>query len=320
MVMKRMDLHCDALSKMLIYPNTRFEDDARLDVTYQRLKSADMAVQAFAIYIPEEWNGRPFDAVLRSVDLFRRHVAAHPGMRFIQTKEDLEQVLQPAETKIGALLTLEGADGLEANFTYLRIAWDLGVRTLGLTWNFANWAADGAREARGGGFTHAGKKLIEECDSLGLTLDVSHLSEKAFWELTELGKRPFIASHSNMRAICDHPRNLTDEQVKAIIALDGRIGITFVPYFLRSDGKEAGIDDVLTHIERVCELGGVSKTGFGSDFDGISEWVKHLEHPGKLHLLENELHKRYSPEQVEGFMGKNFTSFYIKWLPEANNG
>jgi membrane dipeptidase len=241
----------------------------------------------------------------------------HPGMFPIRTKQDLQQALRPEENRIGALLTLEGADGLEADFSYLRIAWNLGVRTLGITWNDANWAADGVRESRGGGFSAAGRRLIEECDSIGLTLDVSHLSERGFWELTELSEKPFVASHSNMRALCGHPRNLSDEQAKSIIGRGGRIGITFVPYFLRGDGKEAGIGDVLRHVERACELGGAAAVGFGSDFDGITQWVKDLEHPGKLYLLENELHKRYTAEQVEGFMGGNISAFYLKHLPEG---
>lgn len=319
MAIKRMDLHCDALYKMFMSPDIQFADDARLDVTYERLRTAGMAVQVFAIYISEEWKGKPYDAVLGSIDLFRSRILSHPGIIPIRTKQDMERALSPEEKRIGAMLSLEGAEGLEANFNYLRIAWDLGLRTLGITWNNANWAADGAREKRGGGFTNAGRRLVSECEALGLTLDVSHLSERAFWELTELTGMPFIASHSNMRTLCDHPRNLTDEQVKAIIARDGRIGITFVPYFLRGDGQEAGLYDVIRHIERACELGGVYKAGFGSDFDGISQWVKHLEHPGKLYLLENELHKRYAADQVEGFLGKNFTSFYLKQLPDANN-
>ncbi|WP_233532336.1 dipeptidase [Paenibacillus alkalitolerans] len=317
MTMKRMDMHCDVLSKMLTASDIRFANDSRLDVTYDRLKAAGMNVQAFAVFIPESWRRKPFDAVLYSIDTFHRRILSHPGMFPVRTKQDLQQALRPEESRIGALLTLEGAEGLEADLTYLRIVWDLGVRTLGITWNDANWAADGAREPRGGGFTAAGRLLIEECDSIGMTLDVSHLSERGFWELTELTEKPFVASHSNMRALCDHPRNLSDRQAKAIIERDGRIGITFVPYFLRGDGIQAGIDDVLRHVERLCELGGAAAVCFGSDFDGIAQWVKGLEHPGKLYILENELHKRYTAVQVEGFMGGNILAFYLKHLPDA---
>lgn len=313
----KWDMHCDVLSKLLMDDRISFHDSSVLDVTYDRLQAGGIGLQAFAIYIPEAWKGKPYDAVLRSIDLFRRKVLSHPGMTMIQTKEDLAKIGQPGNEKIGALLTLEGADGLEGDLMYLRIAYDLGVRTVGVTWNPANWAADGIGEARSGGFTAKGWKFVEECERIGLTLDVSHLSERGFWELAERGKRPFIASHSNMKSLCNHQRNITDEQVRAILNTDGRIGITFVPFFLRDDGKQATIDDVLRHVERVCELGGEKHVGFGSDFDGISEWVYGLEHPGLYRNIENELLKRYSTMQVNGFMGTNWKQFYKNALPYA---
>lgn len=102
------------------------------------------------------------------------------------------------------------------------------MRFLGITWNYANWAADGVLEQRNGGFTEKGRMLIEWCNDSGMLLDVSHLSQAGFWELADLSTRPFIASHSNAAAICGHVRNLNDEQIKALIAMDGRMGLTFI--------------------------------------------------------------------------------------------
>jgi membrane dipeptidase len=310
-LIKRWDLHCDVLSKLISDPSIRFEDDNRLDVTARRLHSGNIQLQGFAIFIPESWKGRPFDAVLASIDCFQREIASREDVLWIRSKEDLEQLLQPDEHRIGAMLTLEGADGLEGNFLYLRIAHQLGVRALGITWNRANWAADGVGEARGGGFSRAGRELIAACNSLRLPLDVSHLSVKGFWELMELSEQPPFASHANAQAVCCHRRNLSDEQIKALIAKDGRIGMTFVPYFLRDDGKRATIDDVLRHLEHICELGGVDHVGFGSDFDGIEEWVLGLESPEGYDTLENELHKRYAASQVEGFLRRNWLSYFM---------
>jgi len=314
--MKRWDMHCDALSKMILAPDIRFEDDPRLDVTMKRLRSAQIELQGFAIYISDAWKGKPFDAVLASVDAFRRRIAARPDVLPIRTKADVRRLTEPGETRTGALLTLEGADGLEGSLMYARIAYDLGVRALGLTWNHANWAADGVREPRGGGFTAAGKRLVAECDRLGVVLDVSHLSVKGFWELLELSGRPPIASHSNALALCDHPRNLSDDQIRALLGAGGVIGLTFVPYFLRGDGRPAAIDDVLRHLDHVCALGGEAQVGFGSDFDGIDEWVSGLEQPEGYDRLEEALHKYYSSQQVEGFLRKNWLSYYYRWLPD----
>lgn len=307
----RWDLHCDVLSKLITDSSLRFEDDDRLDVNAKRLHSGQIQLQGFAIFIPDSWKGRPFDAVLASIDAFQRDIASREDVLVIQSKADLQQLLQPNERRIGALLTLEGAEGLEGNFMYLQIAHKLGVRALGITWNHANWAADGVGEPRGGGFSEAGKKLIAACNSLRMALDVSHLSVKGFWELMELSEQPPFASHANAQAICRHRRNLSDEQIRALISRDGRIGITFVPYFLRDDGRQASVDDVLRHLEHICELGGVRHVGFGSDFDGIDEWTLGLETPQGYDLLENELLKRYTPDQVDGFMRRNWLSYFV---------
>ena len=313
---KIWDLHCDVLSKMIMNDRIGFENDPALDVTAERLRRGGVQLQTFAIYIPGGWRGRPFDAVLASVDCFYRLIASRRDMLPVCTKGDLEKLMNRGESRIGAMLSLEGAEGLEADPVYLRTAWRLGVRTLGLTWNHANWAADGVLEPRGGGLTARGRKLVEECHRLGMALDVSHLSERGFWELLELSADAPIASHSNAKTLCAHPRNLSDEQIRALIACGGRIGITFVPYFLRADG-EASIDDVLRHLEHICSLGGSKHVGFGSDFDGIDRHVRGLAHPGQYAQLAEELCKRYSADEAEGFLRKNWLSYYEGRLPQG---
>lgn len=308
--MKTWDLHCDALSKMILSPDIGFEDDRRLDVTAKRLKAGGVQLQAFAIYVPQAWTGKPFEAVLASIDAFEQRIASRGDVLPVRTKRDLEALMRPGETRIGAMLTLEGADGLEGNLAYLRIAYSLGVRTLGVTWNVANWAADGIREPRGGGLTLAGRRLVAECDRIGMALDVSHLSVKGFWDIFETSPYAPIASHSNAKAVCGHPRNLSNDQIRALIAANGRIGITFVPYFLRGDGRDATIDDVLRHLDHICSLGGADHVGFGSDFDGIETWVNGLEHPGGYERLAERLEKNYTSEQVEGFLRRNWLSYY----------
>lgn len=309
-----VDFHCDVLSKLLVDPKLTFMNSQsdKLDVTYERLKQAGTAVQIFAIYIPESING-PIEPILESIDRFYQHVLTCPDMKFIQTKADLSECVSLG--KMGAMLSLEGVDGLQGNLSLLRVLYQLGVRAAGLTWNHANWAADGVMEPRGGGLTAKGKDLIRECDRLGILIDVSHLSERAFWETADLAARTIIASHSNARAIFDHPRNLTDEQLKAIIALQGMVGITFVPWFL-ANGENVTIHDVLRHIEHVCELGGENHIMFGSDFDGIDHHVSELTHPGQVYALHEALLRHYSAEQTERFLSGNALSFLAHHLPD----
>lgn len=306
------DFHCDVLSKMQAAPDMIFDNDPRLDVTKQRLLSGGVELQVFAIYLSTN-RGRPsFENVLGQIELYRQKIINTEGLQWLRWKEEV------GKHTVGAppwgMLSLEGVDGLEGNLFYAQLCFELGVRFLGVTWNYANWAADGVLEKRNGGFTEKGRRLIEWCNSSGMLLDVSHLSQAGFWELTELSSRPFIASHSNAAAICSHPRNLQDEQIKALIAMDGRIGLTFYPWFVCDNGK-ARMEDLLKHIDHVCSLGGEKQLMFGSDFDGIDHWVENMEHPGKYPELV-ELLLRYYPESaVKGWMYDNAISYLGTYLP-----
>jgi membrane dipeptidase len=304
--MKIIDAHCDLLSKMLVDPLINFnENHANVSVSLPRLQKVNMALQFFAIYISEKDEGIGFELILESIDLFYRNVASNPAIQFIRDRDDLEQALQ--NNKMGALLTLEGVEGLKGSLRNLRIAYYLGVRCIGITWNYANWAADGVLEPRNGGLTTKGKKFVRECNKLGILIDVSHLAEAGFWQIMEMSDKPVLASHSNALEICAHPRNLSNEQIKDIIVKQGMIGLTFVPSFIKS--KTPQISDLLLHIDHVCSLGGENQIGFGSDFDGIETFVPHLEHVGHYENLLNELSKKYTTNLVEKFVFGNWLQF-----------
>lgn len=312
--MRKVDFHCDAVWKMLEDPTISFEHDERsqLDVNLPRLKRADAILQNFAVYVPERME-KTMTPILQSIDLFYRKVLASSEILFIRSATDLA-ALQQSQGRIGALLSLEGADGLQGDLAMVRILFRLGVRLASLTWNAANWGADGVLEPRGGGLTKKGRAFVEECNRLGILLDVSHLSDRSFWDMIQLSAAPVIASHSNNRTVCPHPRNLTDEQMTAIIEADGLIGVTFVPQFV-SSRVPARIADVLRHVERICELGGESRLMFGSDFDGIDNHIEQLSHPGELQGLQDALLAAYSEEQVMGFFERNAMAFLAKHLP-----
>ncbi len=312
--MRVADLHADVLCKMLEFPGSRWgaADQAwPFDVTPDRLRQSGVELQVFPIYLPDTIPCNP-ESVFRAAELFWSEVLTVSGMKLIRRTGDIEITLR--EGRIGAILSLEGADGLQGNIWALHLLYRLGLRLLGPTWNHANWACDGALEPRGAGFTKAGRQLVTECESLGILLDVSHLSDRGFWDLAELARRPFFASHSNARSIKDNPRNLTDPQIQAIISSQGIIGLTFVPWFVIAP-EPATIDDFLRHVEHVCALGGADHIAFGSDFDGISRHVQGLEHPGKYPDLAEALLKRYPEDVVKGFMGGNAIRFLIKNLP-----
>ncbi|OKP99447.1 dipeptidase [Paenibacillus sp. P46E] len=314
--LKVTDFHCDVLSKLQASPDIDFMKDSRLDVTLERLLAGGVELQIFAIFLSAQREKASFERILGQIESFRAHVATPGGLQWLCWKEETPEM---ADGPTGwGMLSLEGVDGLEGNLFYAQLCFELGVRFMGLTWNYANWAADGVLEPRNGGFTEQGRRLIEWCNKSGMLLDVSHLAPAGFWELTERSAHPFIASHSNAAAVCGHPRNLSDEQIQALVAMDGRIGLTFVPWFVRNGGG-AKAEDVLRHIEHVCSLGGSRQIMFGSDFDGIDAWVEGLEHPGKYAEFAELLLAHYPEEDVRGWLHGNALTFLATNLPSKSS-
>ncbi|QCT03135.1 Membrane dipeptidase [Paenibacillus algicola] len=312
---KVVDFHCDALSKLWEKPGLAFLDAKELDVSFKTMEQGDVALQVFAVFLAERFGRPSFERVLAQLDIFRNKLAAGP-LEWLKWKEQIAEI-RSGRQRFG-MLSLEGLDGLEGNLFYVQLCYELGVRFMGLTWNHANWAADGVMEPRGGGLTRKGQEFVELCQQLGILLDVSHLSPAGFWELAEMSRRPLIASHSNCMSVCSHPRNLSNEQIQALIAMDGLIGLTFVPWFIRNEAKVVTPEDLLPHIEHVCSLGGAKHLMFGSDFDGIDEWVNGLENASRYPEFINVLLRHYPEELVNDFISGNALTFLEKHLPSQN--
>ncbi|GAA0316313.1 dipeptidase [Bacillus carboniphilus] len=300
-----IDLHCDALMKLNDSKGEiKFSNSPELDTNKSRLQKGGVKVQAFAIFIePSIKSDQKFQAALDQIYYFYNDVLANnPEMKHIKTWADFDNL---QEDEIGAFLTLEGVDAIGNDLQKLSILYQLGVMSVGLTWNNANFAADGAGEPRGAGLTSFGFELVRMNNQHKVLTDVSHLCENAFWDVMDAADYP-IASHSNSRTLCDHVRNLTDEQAKAMFAKNGLIHVLYCPPFVKEGGKDVTISDLIKHIDHFCSLGGVNQIGFGSDFDGIMTYIKDLEDSSQYPNLINELLKYYSEDQVKGFAYKNF--------------
>jgi membrane dipeptidase len=303
MKMKIFDAHCDVLFQLWSAKGKKdFQNDLQLHITFEQLKKRKGSIQCFAIYVPETVAyEKRFEVALQMIDIFHNEILSLPGMKFIQTKNDINMLKQD---EIGALLTLEGCEAIGKEAMKLRLFYRLGVRSFGLTWNYANLLADGALEARGAGLTTFGRQVVQELNTLRVWTDVSHLNERSFWDVIEIAQNP-IASHSNCHHLCQHPRNLNDEQIRALINRNSMIGVTFVPQFLTNE-RRANVTDILRHVEYICSLGGEKNIGFGSDFDGILETVVGVETYKDYENIINQLCKKYSESMVEHFLYKNF--------------
>lgn len=186
-------------------------------------------------------------------------------MVIVRTTADLEAA--KAVGKLAVILAIENSEVLEGSLYALRALRQIGVRSLGLTHHPRARAADGCEEGKyGGGLTRFGRQLVRLMNELGVVVDVSHISERGFWEVLEVVERPILASHSNCRALCDHPRNLTDEQLQALAENGGVVGITFVPSFV--DSAAPSLERLLDHLDHTIQVAGIDHVGLGSDFDG----------------------------------------------------
>ncbi|MFC0232984.1 dipeptidase [Vagococcus entomophilus] len=309
--MKIVDLHCDALMKFqLSKGRLNFENSPRLDVNYQNIKKGNIWIQAFAIFIdPEIPLEKKFEAALEQIKFYHSHILArnkrlHPITAW-------EQIKELKEGEIGTFLTLEGVDAIGDDLSKLEKLLDLGVLSVGLTWNNANYAADGVGEPRGAGLTEFGYQIVQLLNERHCFTDVSHLSVNGFWDVMEVAKYP-IASHSNAKAIWNHRRNLDDEQIKKMIEKEGLIHVVFCPRFTHENTKTASIQDLLPHIDHLLALGAENIIGFGSDFDGVMDHFSDLKTSADYPKLIETLEEIYAKEIVQKIAYQNFLNHLPK--------
>ena len=222
----------------------------------------------------------------------------------ILNRADLEELF--GNSKIGFLPLMEGADPIE-ELSDLEFYYSKGLRVLGPAWNNKNRFASGPETDSA--LSGEGKQLIGEMNRLGITLDLSHLNEKCFWQAIELTDMVPIATHSNARALTDHPRNLYDEQLVAISEKGGVTGIVFYNSFLKTGDKTPTLEDIFKHTDHIINLCGEDHVGIGTDLDGgkIEEFPEEIRQISKLPLVADYfLEKGYSSERVKKIMGGNF--------------
>ena len=209
--------------------------------------------------------------------LFELEAESRGQVRVVRAAGEIESCLR--DGVLAAVLHFEGAENLGPDPGALEDLYEAGLRSLGLVWSRANAYGHGvpfrfpASPDTGPGLTETGRELVRECIRLGVLLDLSHLSERGFWDVAEMAEAPLVATHSNAYALCPTTRNLTDRQLDAIRDSDGMVGVNFAVGFLREDGRDeedTPIETVVRHVDYLVERLGVERVGFGSDFDGAN--------------------------------------------------
>ena len=257
------DGHCDTPVELWLQNQPLRENT--LAVSLERAQALGGWAQFFAFCTT--W----VEATLPRPEIFARALGNfHAQLRENADKITLCRTAAEAETamqsgKCAAFLAIEGAEAVREDEGLLDLAYEKGVRMISLVWNVPNGLAApcGSDE----GLTEKGKRFFKRAQQLGMLVDVSHVSEKGFWDMAELAEKPIIASHSDSFSVCPHPRNLTDEQFKAIRELGGTAGLNlFVPFLTQE--PRASFDDLRRHLDHFLELGGEGHIALGADLDG----------------------------------------------------
>ncbi len=315
--MKYMDMHCDTLMVLAgpDAPGDLYENQFSVDI--RRMKNGSCAAQFFAVFmLPEKsprWEklghiGDEAYIQLLYQTLFNNIEKYGDSIGFAKNLEDLKK--NEAAGKVSAFLTLEDGRAVNGQMENLERYYQMGFRLISLTWNYANcFGAPNSADpiVMNTGLTDFGKEAVVRMNELGMVVDVSHLSDGGFWDVCKLSQKPFVASHSNCRAISPHRRNLTDEMIRALGEKGGVAGINFGPDFLNPDpsNRESTVKQMSQHIQRMRNLGGIDCVGLGSDFDGIRGNLQ-VSGSDKMGLVFDQLHwDGFTDDEIEKVAYKN---------------
>ncbi len=302
-----IDLHNDVLEKVVYgYDLGSLNSSNHSDVP--RFIKGGIDAQMFALWpSPTSYPTTAFQHTMAMIDSFQSQMNKYPD-KLKQAKNSKEIDSLSGPNKVVGIIAVEGGHAIENTIDKLKEFYNRGVRYMTLTWNnstsWATAAADG--QALTKGLSNFGRQVIKSMDSLGIIIDISHVGKKTIEDVLEVTTNPIIASHSGVRALRNHYRNLYDEQIIAIANSGGVIGVVFYPSFL-STSSTVRIDTVIKHIDYIKNLVGIDHVALGSDFDGIEKVVVGLEDVSKFPDLTMALLKKgYSYEDVKKILGGNF--------------
>lgn len=309
-----IDLHCDTILRLLDGGRLRGMEGGHVDIP--RLRRGGSLAQCFAIFVPprayapEAGPDGPDRYVKRAYGAFLREMAGNQEeIRQVRSLAAIEE--NHRQGRLSAVLTIEDAVSLDGRLERLNDYAGMGVRMASLVWNNENSLAcpnspDPARHALG--LKPFGKEAVARMEELGIAVDVSHLSEGGFWDVVKIGRKPFIASHSCARALRDHPRNLTDEQLRAVADRGGVVGVNFMSLFLHPvDSPEENFtsaEDIARHLLHMKKVAGADILALGSDFDGIDSRLEFGD-AGGMEALARALGEWFSDGELEAICWKN---------------
>ena len=306
--MQYIDMHCDTLAEGVAHKKQTITvmEHSMVDIT--RLKQAGAAAQFFAMFLPQKEYHEDFKTWLGVDEMFTEEDFLVKMYEIYQnTLKENADILAPARSyrnlmenqkngKISAFLTIENGYPVKGKLENLKKYHDMGVSLITLTWNDPNcfgFPHSKNPDDMQKGLTDFGKEAVKYMNELGIIVDVSHLSDGGFYDVAKISKKPFVASHSNCRAVSPATRNLTDDMIKILAEKGGVAGINFEPSFLNKDVTDdhSRVEQMCEHILHFINVGGIECVGIGTDFDGIGGQLE-INECTKMELLFGALQKR----------------------------
>ena len=344
--MKYIDMHCDTISDIwyATLSGDRGNQSLRrnhLMIDLEKLTKGDCLCQNFGLFVKlhhfleydkdpyrsdsEKVTGdlAPYETVQRLIGVFREQIAANAD-RIRQVTNGVQIRENEKAGRISALMTIEEGGCCEGSLDHLQALYDAGARMMTLTWNYENELAYpnypdekhyfAFEPVNDHGLKPRGQEFVRRMGELGMLVDVSHLSDGGFWDVVDLAEKPFVASHSSCRAVCDRLRNLTDEMIRALADKGGVSGVNFCPDFIASrEATSCTVEQIAAHALHFVRVGGEDCVAIGTDFDG-TEGTPEIDEPAKMERLYRELeHRGVTPRQLD----KLFSGNVLRVIREA---
>ena len=308
--MRIVDLHCDTI--MRFYQGEHLASMEQAHISLEKLRKGECMAQCFAIFVPShaaaERDGitdTPAEYFEKAYQRYREELEANKDHILpAYCVADVEQNF--ARGFMSSILTVEDGVTLDGKIENIDEYYRRGVRMVALTWNYENslgFPQSGDPQRHALGLKDFGKDAVRRMNELGIAVDVSHLSEGGFWDVAQVCRKPFIASHSCARALCSHSRNLTDAQLKALADKGGVCGINFLSSFLHEakgvpEDKETRLEHILWHLKHMRKVAGLDVLALGSDYDGMHSRLEWGDYAGSQQLVQ-ALEKEFRAEEIE---------------------
>lgn len=304
-----VDGHCDTLSKALDMSEDLFKNDLQFSI--EKSNSIGGGIQITACFIDPKFLNKPNGGFIRCnniLEKLKEYEKTYNNNILLKNGIEISEFVDSNSNDTKFILSIENGSAISGNLENINYLYDCGVRIMSVTWNDDNDLGCGAKTKNDTGLTKLGIEYVKKLEKLGIIIDVSHASERTFWDVLRYTKSPIVATHSNVYNLSNCERNLKDEQIKAIAQRNGIIGICYYSDFLNMNEK-AGLQDIINHIKYIKNLVGIDYIGLGSDFDGmnVEETANGIKNISEIHNIEeNLLMEGFSKDEISRIMSKNW--------------